>query len=213
MADILDESRIIGTLRLNQGFRMDIGIFSDIHGDLRALETVLDQLDSEHKVDYILCAGDLVGRGPEPNRVVDIIRERGIPSVRGNHDEWMYGLSPENSAYLKALPLDLRCTYEDIAIFMCHGKPGSNMWGLYHDHISKTLLNMMLETLQADVLITGHTHVPMYIQVDRGCVINPGSAYTFKSIRTTSQTYGVLHLPDQTFDLYDLAGQAQPIAR
>jgi putative phosphoesterase len=184
---------------------MDIGVFSDIHGDLKALETVLDRLDNEHRVDYILCAGDLVGRGPSPNHVVDLMRERGIPTVRGNHDEWMYGLSPENSDYLKGLPMDLRCIYEEISIFVCHGKPGSNMWGLYHDHVSNTLLNMMLQTLQADVLITGHTHVPMCIRVDRGCVINPGSAYLFKSMRTTSHTYGVLHLPDLTFDLHDVA--------
>ena len=194
---------------------MNIGVFSDIHGDLKALETVLDRLDNEHKVDYILCAGDLVGRGPHPNEVVDIMRERGIPSVRGNHDEWVYGLTPENNAYLKSLPLDLRCVYENIDIFMCHGKPGSNMWGLYHDHVSSTLLRMMLETLRADILITGHTHVPMYVQTDRGCVINPGSAYyTFNSMRTSSRSFGIARLPALTFELYDVVtGRSRPFKR
>lgn len=183
---------------------MNIGVLSDIHGDFRALETVLDRLDNYHQVDHILCAGDLVGRGPEQNRVVEIIRERGIPTVRGNHDEWFLGITEENGAFLKNLPIDLRCQYDGFEIFMCHGKPGSNMWGLYRDHISDTLLNMMLESLQVDILITGHTHMPMYIRVKRGCVVNPGSIYTFKSARATSHTYGVLRLPEMAFELYDL---------
>ena len=78
------------------------------------------------------------------------------------------------------------------------------MWGLYRDHISNTLLNMMLTTLNADVLIAGHTHMPMYVRVSRGCVVNPGSLYTFNSVRASSHTYGVLHLADLTFDLYDV---------
>lgn len=191
---------------------MDIGVISDIHGDYQALQTVLDRLDNYHKVDHILCAGDLVGRGPEQNRVVEVIRERKIPTVRGNHDEWFYNLTRENTHFLKNLPLDLRCEYDNVKIFMCHGKPGSNLWGLYRDHVSETLLNMMLTSLQVDVLITGHTHVPMYLRVDSGCVVNPGSVYTFKSTRSTSHTYGILHLPDLTFDLYDVTAEAvEPI--
>lgn len=183
---------------------MDIGIISDIHGDYRALERVLDRLDNHHRVKQILCAGDLVGRGPEQDRVVQIIRERRIPTVRGNHDEWFYDMSPENSAFLKSLPLDWRGDFDGISLFMCHGKPGNNLWGLYRDHISDTLLNMMLSSLRVNVLITGHTHVPLYAKVKQGCVVNPGSVYTFKSVRASSHTYGILHLPQLTFDLYDL---------
>jgi predicted phosphodiesterase len=105
------------------------------------------------------------------------------------------------------------CAGDLVGIFMCHGKPGNNMWGLYHDHISNTLVGMMLESLQVNVLITGHTHIPMYIRVDRGCVINPGSVFTFKNMRSTSHTYGVLHLPDLSFELFDvLAEQITPLA-
>ncbi len=190
---------------------MDIGVISDIHGDSQALETVLDRFDNYHRVDLIVCAGDLVGRGPEQNRVVEMIRERGIPTVRGNHDEWIYSLSAENTAYLHSLPLDWRANVDGVELFMCHGKPGSNLWGLYRDHISDTLLNMMLASLQTDVLITGHTHIPMYLRVERGCVVNPGSAYTFKSSRATSHTYGVLHLPSLDFELFDIV--AEPVRR
>jgi putative phosphoesterase len=191
---------------------MNVGIISDIHGDDGALETALNRLDNYHQVDHILCAGDLVGRGPNSDRVVNIIRDREIPTVRGNHDEWFYDISPENTTYLKELPIDWRGTYEEYNIFMCHGKPGNNLWGLYRDHISATLLNMMLESLDADVLITGHTHAPLYVRVKRGCVINPGSLYMVNSMRPSSHTYGVLHLPDLSFDLYDITAEpAKPI--
>lgn len=184
---------------------MNIGIISDVHGDYAALESTLERLDNFHQVDQILCAGDLVGRGPEPERVVELIRERGIPTVRGNHDEWSYGLSPNNKLYLRSLPLDWRGQFEGVTIYMCHGKPGNNLWGLYRDHISDTLLNMMLASLGADVLITGHTHMPLYARVREGCVINPGSLYyTFNNVRATSHSYGVLRVPELSFELFDI---------
>ncbi|MFO7320607.1 MAG: metallophosphoesterase family protein [Chloroflexota bacterium] len=183
---------------------MKIGIISDVHGDYAALTTVLDRFDNIHRVDHILCAGDLVGRGPHPEQVVEVVRQRDIPTVRGNHDEWSYGMSPESKAYLKSLPLDWRGRLGGFKFFMCHGKPGNNLWGLYRDHISDTLLNMMLTSLRADVLITGHTHMPLYARVEQGCVINPGSLYTFDNVRATSHTYGVLCLPEMSFELFDL---------
>lgn len=191
---------------------MKIGIISDIHGDVSALREVLERFDHYHKVDQVLCAGDLVGRGPNPEQVVEIVRQREIITVRGNHDEWFYGLSPESTAFMKGLPLDWQEEYAGRTVFMCHGKPGNNIWGLYRDHVSSTLLNMMLESLDIDVLVTGHTHMPMYIQVKRGVVINPGSLYTFNNMRSSSRTYGVLHLPEMHFELFDVTTQPdQPI--
>ncbi len=184
---------------------MNVGIISDVHGDYSALETALHRLETYHHVDQILCAGDLVGRGPQPDKVVQLVRERGITTVRGNHDEWSYGLSAENKSYLKELPLEWRGDLAGCSVFMCHGKPGNNLWGLYRDHISNTLLNMMLVSLGVDVLITGHTHVPLYVRVKNGCVVNPGSLYTFHNVRSTSHSYGVLHLPDLSFDLFDIS--------
>jgi putative phosphoesterase len=191
---------------------MKLGILSDVHGDLVALETVLDRLDNVHQVDLILCAGDLIARGPEEDRVVDIFRERDVPTVCGNHDELVHGLSRGNRDYLKSLPLDWEDELEGVRLFMCHGKPGNNLWGLYRDHASDTLLSMMLKSLQVDVLITGHTHVPLYVRLPEGCVVNPGSICTFKSARYSSHTYGVLNLPDLAFELYDVMKESvQPL--
>lgn len=192
---------------------MKIGVIADIHGDYTALTTALDRLEHHHRVEHILCAGDLVGRGPRPEEVVQLIRQRGIPSVKGNHDEWAAGVSAESVRYLESLPINWQQRFGSNSIYMCHGKPGSNVWGLYRDHVSDTLLNMMLGSLKADVLIVGHTHVPMFIRVANGIVINPGSLYTFDSMRATSHTYGVLNLPELTFDLYDLTVERmEPVA-
>lgn len=192
---------------------MKIGVIADVHADYAALTTSLDRLDHQHHVDHIVCAGDLVGRGPRPEEVVQLMRKRGIPCVKGNHDEWASGVSAESARFLASLPMDWQQTYGSTRLYMCHGKPGSNIWGLYRDHVSDTLLNMMLGSLKADVLIVGHTHVPMCIRVANGVVINPGSLYTVDSVRSTSHTYGVLNLPDLTFDLYDVtAERMEPVA-
>jgi putative phosphoesterase len=160
-------------------------------------------MKNEHQVSRILCAGDLVGRGPEQNRVVESIRRNNIITVRGNHDEWFYGISTENTDYLKNLPVDWEGKLGGLNVFMCHGKPGNNMWGMYRDHLSETYLKMVLKSLKVDVLVTGHTHIPLFMQVENGILVNPGSLYTFESTRQTSGTYGVLDLATMEFGVFD----------
>lgn len=191
---------------------MKVGILSDVHGDYGALETTLNKLKAEHQVSRILCAGDLVGRGPEQNRVVDCIRKNEIITVRGNHDEWFYGISEENTAYLKNLPIDWKGKIGGQRLFMCHGKPGNNMWGMYRDHLSGTYLSMVLKSLKTDVLVTGHTHMPLYMRVDEGILLNPGSLYTFESSRQTSRTYGVLDLKTLDLKVYQTSPETVEIA-
>jgi len=182
---------------------MQIGIISDVHADYKTLAEVLQQFRQHHRVDRVLCAGDLVGRGPEPNRTVDLIREQGIAVARGNHDEAVDGLHADNRRFLQALPLAWRGRLCGLDVYMCHGKPGNNSWGMYADHLSQTYLEMVLRSLKADVLITGHTHLPLYLKSERGCLVNPGSLYTFPCPRASSQSYGLLSLPDMDFRVYD----------
>ncbi len=66
---------------------MKLGIISDIHGDACALELAWAHL-TVLGVDRIVCAGDLVGYGPHPDRVIEFVREHAIDRVRGNHDRW-----------------------------------------------------------------------------------------------------------------------------
>ena len=181
---------------------MKIGIVSDVHGDIAALNRALAHFDADPEIELILNAGDLVGRGPAQDDVVAAIREREIPSVRGNHDECEFQLRPDHLTYLHGLPLDWRGSLGGMRIFMCHGKPGNNLWGLYRDHASDALLTMMLAGLQSDVLVTGHTHVPLSVVVPGGIVVNPGSLYTFPAARSSSCSYGVLELAELEFTVH-----------
>jgi predicted phosphodiesterase len=63
-----------------------IVVLGDVHANLPALRRALEEADAEG-YDRIVHTGDLVGFGPHPTEVVDLIRSRGIPGVRGNHDE------------------------------------------------------------------------------------------------------------------------------
>lgn len=64
---------------------MRYAIISDIHSNLEALESVLNQIKIE-RVDKILCLGDIVGYGPNPNECIDLIREKCALFLTGNHD-------------------------------------------------------------------------------------------------------------------------------
>lgn len=64
---------------------MKIALFSDIHANLPALEACLADIETR-KPDAIYCLGDLVGYNIWPNEVINIIRQRGIPTIAGNYD-------------------------------------------------------------------------------------------------------------------------------
>jgi predicted phosphodiesterase len=75
---------------------MRIAIFSDVHGNLSSLEAVLADVERQSP-DQIIFAGDLCLMGPRPAECLRLARERRIPAVRGNTDEWLLdrGDSPE----------------------------------------------------------------------------------------------------------------------
>ncbi len=118
---------------------MRIAVISDIHANLPALQEVLAGIDMQ-KPDLVYCLGDLVNQNVWNNEVVEIIRERKIHSVKGNHDEgissgkkffpftytydeakqWgieaiaytLEHITDENKKFLAALPLHLHITIE-----------------------------------------------------------------------------------------------------
>lgn len=114
-------------------------IISDIHANWDALDAVLNHAEGQY--DVVLNCGDLVGYGPEPNRVVDWCRATNAAVVRGNHDkaavgladlEWFNPVAKEaalwtseilteaNRLYLATLPIG-PLTVQDFAIL--HGSP------------------------------------------------------------------------------------------
>ncbi len=64
---------------------MKTAILADIHGNFEALKAVSDDME-QFDVDRIVCLGDNVGYGPEPDEVVTFIRTKGYESVLGNHE-------------------------------------------------------------------------------------------------------------------------------
>jgi predicted phosphodiesterase len=65
-------------------------IISDIHANLTALEAAL--ASAQDKWDQVVCLGDLVGYGPDPNEVIDHVRSLGAITIRGNHDKAVAGI-------------------------------------------------------------------------------------------------------------------------
>ena len=64
---------------------MKIAVISDIHGNMEALREVFDDIEKS-EVDSIICLGDMVGYGPEPEAVVQWIISHNIPTIMGNHE-------------------------------------------------------------------------------------------------------------------------------
>jgi len=73
---------------------MKLAIISDIHGNYDAFQAVMADID-KYGIDRIVSLGDNIGYGPEPDRVVQEIMRRKIPSVQGNHE-----LAVKDSEYL-----------------------------------------------------------------------------------------------------------------
>jgi len=69
---------------------MKIGIISDIHANFEALTVAMAWLKDE-KVDEIVCLGDVVGYGPNPNECCEIVRANAVATLLGNHDAAVIG--------------------------------------------------------------------------------------------------------------------------
>ncbi len=180
---------------------MKLAIFSDIHGNQAALENVLKDIKAQNP-DHIFCLGDLVGYGPKPNQVIETIREAKIPTVMGNYDEgvgyekgdcgcayvteeeklngkksieWTTNqVTPENKEYLKNLNNQISFEANGFKFLLVHGSPRRINEYLYEDRPERSLTRM-LETVDADVLVCGHTHKPYQREVNRIQIINDGS--------------------------------------
>ncbi len=195
---------------------MKLGLISDVHADIVALDLVLEHL-SAHKVDLILCAGDIVGYGPTPAETVARLTERKIPTVRGNHDRWAvergaalidpFGIGPLSQATLqdlRNLPPVRIVQAADRLVIVTHGTPGNDMEYLTRQRFKTEEVAAMLVDLEADLLIVGHTHEPMWFRGGRGMVINPGSIYSAPSRLRSSRTFAVFDTCENRARFFDV---------
>jgi len=64
-------------------------IISDVHSNMAALKTVFEDID-RRGIKEVFCLGDIVGYGPEPRECIDMIIERNVISIMGNHDHAVF---------------------------------------------------------------------------------------------------------------------------
>ena len=150
-------------------------VFGDIHGNIHALEAVLEAVKKE-AVDSILCIGDLVGYGANPKECIQSVREHASCVVAGNHDfavadkldascfnpdalratNWTREqLCEEEKTYLAALPL----TYTLDEVSLVHSTPYHPADFLY----VQTLVDAALafNSMGTKLAFVGHSHVPV----------------------------------------------------
>jgi predicted phosphodiesterase len=156
-------------------------LVADIHGNIRALDAVLADLD-RRGVRTIFDLGDSL-RGPlAPAATADRLIERGIPSVMGNDDRAMLAqsLRPEHRAWISALP---RTREPDPDVLLFHGTPDSDLIYLLEDVQPEGVrlrdaagIRRLLGGTPHTLFACGHTHLPRTVWLDAGrLIVNPGS--------------------------------------
>lgn len=164
---------------------MKIGILSDIHGNLEALEAVVKEIDNQ-KVEQVICLGDNIGYGPDPDGVVQLLRDRNYQSVLGNHEFALFDkrgrrwlnfqaaennqetkklLTPSNLLFCKSLPLFL----EKENGYFVHGFPKTSVFKYLHNQ-SDTRIEDLFSTSQVSVFFVGHTHKLQYVNNQKGII-------------------------------------------
>jgi putative phosphoesterase len=176
---------------------MRIGLISDIHGNLLALDAVLEQLEKE-RIDRIICLGD-VAVGPFASECARRVRELGCTTIRGNWDDWMAGGEPpcsggevcrmllemgdfwsaqldaDDLAFLGGLEEKLDLELDDgRKAILFHGSPRSFNEPILSATPSERVEHMLGE-LEAPIMIAGHTHVQMVRRLPFTLLLNPGS--------------------------------------
>ena len=207
---------------------MRIAIFSDIHGNLPALDAVLADLAAQSEIERTYCLGDLVGYAPFPNEVTERIRASGIPTIVGNYDDgtgfdrddcgcaykepeakalgdrsfaWTKAhVTEENKSFLRALPREIRLTLAGVRILLVHGSPRRVNEYLYEDRPVASFQRLAAAS-DADVIVFGHTHIPYTKRVDGVLFVNIGSVGKPKD-GDPRACYIILELRDGNVDVH-----------
>ena len=179
---------------------MKIAIISDIHGNLFALEKVLEDIEHE-KCDNVICLGDLAMAGPEPDKTIELVKQMNWDIIQGNTDKMIVEfddnmfntlkssipimanalkndaeiISDDNKEFLKNLPENLEITINNTPIMLVHGSPRRNNEDILPD-LPLEKVEEMVSGTDARLILCGHTHLPCGYQTNTGkTVVNVGS--------------------------------------
>ena len=153
---------------------MKIGIITDIHSNIQALKAVLNEFD-RIKIDKIICCGDIIGIGINPEESVQELFKRKdmLISVQGNHEQYLLNGLPKNVHDNKR---EMNIEIEGKKILIVHYPQKNN--GTYKKYIKNpTVLESkeMFKEYDADIFLFGHTHKYSINEIDNKLYINTGS--------------------------------------
>jgi len=183
---------------------MKIAVISDIHGNIDALEAIMEDIKNEG-CEKVFVLGDYAMAGPEPSLVVDWFFKKQFDDnykmIQGNTDLMIADfnnelyetlkikapimsealkndasiLNPIQKDFLKNLPVQLEIEEDGVKILLVHGSPRKNNEDISPD-LPLEKVEEMLENVTADVVLCGHTHLPCGYQTSKKqTVVNVGS--------------------------------------
>jgi putative phosphoesterase len=171
---------------------MRILVISDIHGNRAALEAV-----ATVPHDAVICLGDIVGYGPDPAACTRWVQRHSGWTVQGNHDRaigdevpprcrpdfaWLAEavtpwtrsqLAPEDFTFLRGLPRWTVHVIDGVRVACVHARPSDPLYGYLPP--DREVWARELESVVADLVLVGHTHLPLDFTIGRQRLVNPGS--------------------------------------
>jgi putative phosphoesterase len=170
-----------------------IAVISDIHSNLEAFQAVIANLPQH---DALIFLGDLVGYGPQPNEVVEQLRQlEPQVALMGNHDyavvsgdtsgfstharvavEWTRRqIKNEALDYLSTLYPSANITLNRTRVSLFHGSPEDPLNEYVFPGIPNSLAKELIQRAMSSVVLLGHTHMPMLYSFEKSMLANPGS--------------------------------------
>jgi putative phosphoesterase len=173
---------------------MKLLVISDVHANWPALQAIREEADA------VVCLGDLVSYGPFPRECVAWVQEHGMHVVRGNHDTALaYRVDPRAAdfkrglagatlehhrrllsrgevGWLRRLPKEVRFRFDEYSFHAVHASPKDHLFSYrLTPDLPDEELKKEVEGVRADIVLLGHTHLPMSRGAWTKVILNPGS--------------------------------------
>lgn len=165
---------------------MKIAILADIHGNFEALKAVSSDM-IQFAVDRVVCLGDNVGYGPDPDAVVTFIRQKGYESVLGNHEfalkdqrgrRWLNFQAAENNKrtgeLLSQENLDYSCNLPSFLQYekgyFVHGFPKDSVFRYLQKQNDARVIQLFDEHDES-IFFVGHSHELQLVFEQDGTVV------------------------------------------